>query len=69
MQAPHVGESSRTTRALPESRWNAAFKSSIDSSSVHGLEPPQEIANAMVYLLHSDFVTGDLIFVTGGEHL
>ncbi len=30
---------------------------------------PKEIANAMVFLLRSDFVTGDLIFVTGGEHL
>jgi pteridine reductase len=30
---------------------------------------PQEIARAMVFLLRSDFVTGDLVFVTGGEHL
>jgi hypothetical protein len=30
---------------------------------------PQEIANAMIFLLRFDFVTGDLIFVTGGEHL
>ena len=30
---------------------------------------PQEIANAMIFLLRSDFVTGELIFVTGGEHL
>ena len=30
---------------------------------------PKEIANTLIYLLHSDFVTGDLIFVTGGEHL
>jgi NAD(P)-dependent dehydrogenase (short-subunit alcohol dehydrogenase family) len=30
---------------------------------------PQEIANTLIFLLRSDFVTGDLIFVTGGEHL
>ena len=30
---------------------------------------PKEIANALIYLLRSDFVTGDLVFVTGGEHL
>jgi pteridine reductase len=30
---------------------------------------PDEIAGALVYLLKSDFVTGDTIFVTGGEHL
>jgi pteridine reductase len=28
-----------------------------------------EVAQAMLYLLRSDFVTGELIFVTGGEHL
>jgi pteridine reductase len=33
------------------------------------LGSPQEIANALLFLLRSDFVTGDLIFVTGGEHL
>lgn len=30
---------------------------------------PQEIAKAMLFLLQSDFVTGELVFVTGGEHL
>ena len=30
---------------------------------------PEEIANTLIFLLCSDFITGDLIFVTGGEHL
>jgi pteridine reductase len=30
---------------------------------------PAEVAKALLYLLESDFVTGELIFVTGGEHL
>jgi pteridine reductase len=30
---------------------------------------PEEIGKALIFLLRSDFVTGDLIFVTGGEHL
>jgi pteridine reductase len=30
---------------------------------------PQEICRALIYLLRSDFLTGDTIFVTGGEHL
>ena len=30
---------------------------------------PEEIAKTLIFLLRSDFVTGDLIFVTGGEHL
>jgi NAD(P)-dependent dehydrogenase (short-subunit alcohol dehydrogenase family) len=28
-----------------------------------------EIAKALIFLLRSDFVTGELIFVTGGQHL
>ena len=30
---------------------------------------PEEVAKALIFLLRSDFVTGDLVFVTGGEHL
>jgi pteridine reductase len=30
---------------------------------------PDEIARTLIYLLTSDFVTGETIFVTGGEHL
>ena len=30
---------------------------------------PGEIAKALIFLLRSDFVTGELIFVTGGQHL
>lgn len=30
---------------------------------------PQDVARAMLFLLDSDFVTGDVLFVTGGQHL
>jgi pteridine reductase len=30
---------------------------------------PEEIVATVLYLLHSDFVTGELLHVTGGEHL
>jgi len=30
---------------------------------------PEEVSKAMLYLLDADFVTGELIFVTGGQHL
>jgi pteridine reductase len=30
---------------------------------------PEEIVKAVLYLLDADFVTGELLFVTGGEHL
>ncbi len=30
---------------------------------------PDEIVRAVLYLLTSDFVTGDVLYITGGEHL
>jgi pteridine reductase len=30
---------------------------------------PHEVAEALIYFLKSDFVTGETIFVTGGQHL
>ncbi len=30
---------------------------------------PADVADALMFLLRSDFVTGDVIFVTGGQHL
>jgi NAD(P)-dependent dehydrogenase (short-subunit alcohol dehydrogenase family) len=30
---------------------------------------PKEIADTLIFLLRSSFITGELIFVTGGEHL
>lgn len=30
---------------------------------------PQEVVHAMTFLLRSDFVTGDVVSVTGGQHL
>ncbi len=30
---------------------------------------PKDVAQALLFLLSSDFITGELIFVTGGEHL
>ncbi len=30
---------------------------------------PEDVAKALLFLLRSDFVTGELLYVTGGEHL
>ena len=30
---------------------------------------PEELGKALLYLLHSDFVTGEIIYVSGGAHL
>ena len=53
----------------PPGQDQAYLESKANEVPAKRVGSPQEIANAMVYLLHSDFVTGDLIFVTGGEHL
>ncbi len=30
---------------------------------------PKDVAQALLFLLHADFITGEIIFVTGGQHL
>jgi pteridine reductase len=47
----------------------AYLERKADQIPVQRVGSPKEIANTLIYLLRSDFVTGDLIFVTGGEHL
>ena len=47
----------------------AYLEQKADQIPVQRVGSPKEIANALVYLLRSDFVTGELSFVTGGEHL
>lgn len=48
-------------------------QSYLDSKAAHipaqRTGSPEEIARAMLFLLHSDFVTGEVLHVTGGEQL
>ena len=53
----------------PPGQDQAYLESKANQVPAQRVGSPQEIANAMIFLLRSDFVTGDLIFVTGGEHL
>jgi pteridine reductase len=53
----------------PPDQDQAYLESKAKQVPAQRVGSPQEIANAMIFLLRSDFVTGDLIFVTGGEHL
>jgi NAD(P)-dependent dehydrogenase (short-subunit alcohol dehydrogenase family) len=53
----------------PPGRDQAYLERKASQVPAQRVGSPQEIANAMIFLLRSDFVTGDLIFVTGGEHL
>jgi pteridine reductase len=53
----------------PPGQDQAYLQSKAKQVPAQRVGSPQEIANALIFLLRSDFVTGDLIFVTGGEHL
>ena len=55
---------------LPPTGQDQAFlERKAGQIPVQRVGSPQEIANALLFLLRSDFVTGELMFVTGGEHL
>ncbi len=53
----------------PPGQDQAYLESKAKQVPAQRVGSPQEIANALIFLLRSDFVTGELIFVTGGEHL
>ena len=53
----------------PPGKDQAYLEQWADKIPAKRIGSPEEIARAMLFLLHSDFVTGDLLFVTGGEHL
>jgi len=53
----------------PPGQDQAYLESKANEVPAQRVGSPQQIADAMIFLLRSDFVTGDLIFVTGGEHL
>ncbi len=56
---------------LPPHGENQASLEQLAQQSVPLQRPgsPDEVARAMLFLLQSDFVTGQLIYVTGGQHL
>jgi len=47
----------------------AYFRQLADRLPLRHVGAPEEVVKAVLYLLDSDFVTGTLLFVTGGEHL
>ncbi|MGC9334519.1 MAG: SDR family oxidoreductase [Anaerolineae bacterium] len=53
----------------PPGQDQAYLESRANQVPAQRVGSPQEIGRAMIFLLRSDFVTGELVFVTGGEHL
>ncbi len=56
---------------LPPPGQDQAYLEQLARQTVPLQHPgsPDEVARTMIFLLQSDFVTGELIFVTGGQHL
>ena len=53
----------------PPGHDQAYLESKATQVPAQRIGSPEEIAHALLFLLHSDFVTGELVHVTGGEHL
>ena len=54
---------------LPES-WSADDAAHLERTTpLHRLGSPNDVAQAMLYLIEADYVTGDLIAVDGGRHI
>jgi len=53
----------------PPGKGEQYFAQLAETIPARRVGSPGEIAKAMIFLLKSDFVTGEMIFVTGGEHL
>lgn len=54
---------------LPDG-WDAgSAQHLIDSTPLHRLGSPADVADALLYLARSDYVTGETIIVDGGRHV
>jgi pteridine reductase len=53
----------------PPGKDQAYLEQMAQTIPAHKAGSPEDIAKAMLFLLASDFITGEIIFVTGGEHL
>jgi NAD(P)-dependent dehydrogenase (short-subunit alcohol dehydrogenase family) len=53
----------------PPGKDQAYLELMAQTIPAHQAGSPDDIAKTMLFLLGSDFITGELIFVTGGEHL
>lgn len=54
---------------LPES-WNPEDAAHLERTTpLHRLGSPEDVAQAMLYLLEADYVTGETLVVDGGRHI
>jgi len=55
---------------LPPADWNADVGDRLASTTpLKRLGSPEDVVEAMLYLLRSDYVTGETLIVDGGRHI
>jgi len=54
---------------LPDGWSDTTGERLADTTPLRRLGDPQDVVDAMLYLLRSDFVTGETIIVDGGRHI
>lgn len=69
--APHIRVNAIAPGAIlpPPGGDDAAFRALAASLPLQRNGSPQDIADAMHYLLNSEFVTGEILHITGGQQL
>jgi pteridine reductase len=53
----------------PPGKGQAYLDGLVQEIPLQRVGSPAEIANTMIHLLSSEFITGEVVFVTGGQHL
>jgi len=54
---------------FPEYYTEEQKKAAIERTLLKRAGSPQDIVNAVVFLIENDYITGDVIHVDGGRHL
>ncbi len=53
----------------PPGKDEAYLQALVQTVPLHRHGGPQDIADAIAFLVRSDFITGEVIYVDGGRHL
>jgi NAD(P)-dependent dehydrogenase (short-subunit alcohol dehydrogenase family) len=54
---------------FPEDYTDEQKKSAIDRTLLKRAGSPADIVHAVIFLIESDYITGDVIHVDGGRHI
>ena len=54
---------------FPENYTEDQKKQAVERTLLKRAGSPQDIVNAVVFLIENDYITGDIIHVDGGRHI